>query len=129
VWEHTGNNINDSAWSLQSYSLAAVADHEPAVYLRWAMGISDDGVEYQGWNLDDIEVVGELTPHPGDLDGDGDTDRADLRGFGACSFGPELTPAPAPPLFASECLAAFDLDDDGDVDLADYAAFQEAGEP
>ena len=59
VWEHTGSAISESAWSYQEYDISAVADNEPTVYLRWAMGPTDSSITYPGWNIDDVDIVGE----------------------------------------------------------------------
>ncbi len=55
---------------------------------------------------------------PGDLNGDGVVDSADLAAFGGCMAGPQNA---APPGCASA-----DQSGDGDVDLADYATLQSA---
>ena len=61
-------------------------------------------------------------PEPGDIDGDGDVDTADLMHLVECMPGPEIG---TPPL---ECehdhFHAADLDGDDDVDLQDFAEFQ-----
>jgi len=74
IWDHTGAAINESAWSLQTYDIASVADNQPTVFLRWVMGRTDAGVAYHGWNIDDVEVTGvvpvarvDLTVTPTDL--------------------------------------------------------------
>jgi hypothetical protein len=59
VWNHSGtSNIEETAWSLQSFNAGAVADGEPFVQFRWAMGPTDGGDTFAGWNLDDIQVLG-----------------------------------------------------------------------
>lgn len=56
-------------------------------------------------------------PLPGDCDGDGDVDAADLVTLNACLTGPGIAANPG-----CEC---FDLDGDGDADMTDYALLQQ----
>ena len=117
VWSNpTDVSVSDATWSLQTYSLAAVADGEPTVYVRWGMGPTDSGTSYPGWNLDDIEIWGVL-PLPCDVNGDHWVDELDYAAFHAC-----LTGGPGGGL-GTGCTPA-DLDEDGDVDLGDFADFQ-----
>ena len=59
VWSHSGTvDIEETSWSHQSYNAGAVADDEPFVQFRWAMGPTDGGATFAGWNLDDIQVLG-----------------------------------------------------------------------
>jgi agmatine deiminase len=118
AWDNpSGSATSDSVWSLQTYDLAAVADGQPTVYVRWGMGPTDSGVTYPGWNLDDVEVWA-ITPSPCDVDGDSFVDMYDYGMFCLC-----LTTGPGGGLDPG-CEAA-DLDGDGDADLADFALFQE----
>ncbi|NQU42249.1 hypothetical protein HQ520_03120 [bacterium] len=100
VWAHAGGNISDSAWTPCEYDLS-LADDQPAVYLRWVMGETDNVLTFPGWNIDDVALLGERIPRPenwgdeltavngwrperhprflADVTGDG---RADLVGFG-----------------------------------------------
>jgi len=106
IWENTGE-VADSSWTLQEFDISAVADDEPTVYLRWTMGSTDGGWRYCGWNIDDVQLLAfECSEScPGDFDGDGDVDTADLL-FLLAAWG---TPNG-------------DMDDDGDTDTADLLA-------
>ncbi len=83
VWEHAGASFSETSWSLQTYSLAAVADNQPAVRLRWGMGPTDASVTYPGWNLDDIQVWGlvSTTCEPCDTNCDGSINGQDIQPF------------------------------------------------
>jgi len=114
IWVNpAGTTISDGAWSLMTLDISGVADGQPTVYIRWAMGPTDSSVTYPGWNIDDVEIWGVINDSliPGDLDGDGDVDLADL----AQLLGGYGTPSGA-------TYEQGDIDGDGDVDLADLAA-------
>jgi subtilisin family serine protease len=83
VWENNGITVNEGTWSSQAYNLASTADGHPTVYLRWGMGPSDHTVTFPGWNIDDIEIWGLVTPLwvTGDLNCDGVVDFADINPF------------------------------------------------
>ncbi len=127
VWENT-STLYDGAWVAQEFDISAYADNEPAVYLRWTMGTTDTAWRFCGWNIDDVEVWA-IDPAgcpfvPGDGNGDGVIDLADMVLFTACLGGPDGS-------IPGECEAtpgAFDFDEDGDVDMLDFAGFQEAYE-
>ncbi|MBN2560575.1 MAG: hypothetical protein JXQ75_06565 [Phycisphaerae bacterium] len=86
VWENDAE-IADTSWHEMDLDISAVADNQPTVYLRWTMGTTDEGWTYCGWNIDDIEIRGIaetsacVDPADGDMDGDGDTDGADIQPF------------------------------------------------
>jgi PKD repeat protein len=58
VWENPVF-IEDLAWTQVEYDISAVADGEPTVYVRWVMGPTDDMARWCGWNIDDIEILGD----------------------------------------------------------------------
>lgn len=62
IWRHTGGDLQETAWSLQSYNIGAVADGAPFVQVRWTMGPTDANTQFSGWNLDDIVIKGIGTP-------------------------------------------------------------------
>lgn len=55
IWANP-EEIADDAWVQQEFDIAAVADGQATVYLRWTMGTTDGGWRYCGWNIDDIEI-------------------------------------------------------------------------
>jgi hypothetical protein len=55
VWANDGLTL-DYAWTPMDIDISAVADDQPAVYLRWTMGPSDGAWHCCGWNIDDIEL-------------------------------------------------------------------------
>ncbi len=73
VWEHTGSSLCDGAWIECIYDISAIADRQPTVYIRWAMGPTDSSVTYPGWNIDDVCLLGDpidvlnITPTEGFL--------------------------------------------------------------
>ena len=61
VWDNPDEEaVSENQWSLQTYDISAVADNQATVYIRWGMGPTDDSVTYPGWNIDDIEIRGQL---------------------------------------------------------------------
>lgn len=49
----------DNAWQRMEYDIAAVADQQAAVYVRWGYQTLSSPTPYSGWNLDDIEILGD----------------------------------------------------------------------
>ena len=54
VWSNAAG-IAESAWSMQTVPLGAVADDQSAVYVRWGHRITGIPTSRAGWNIDDIE--------------------------------------------------------------------------
>jgi murein tripeptide amidase MpaA len=84
IWEHSGASINDASWTLQAYDISAAADNQSTVYIRWAMGTTNNSVTYCGWNIDDIEVWGVVTQPQwalGDVNCDGAVNTFDIDPF------------------------------------------------
>jgi hypothetical protein len=82
----TGQSISETAWSLQTYDIAAIADNQPTVYFRWGMGTTDGSVVFSGWNIDDVEILALLPATcgatiPGDVNLDGIVNGADIARF------------------------------------------------
>jgi hypothetical protein len=51
-----GADLVDTDWVLHDLDVSAQADDKPAVKLRFSL-VSDGGVEYGGWNLDDVRLA------------------------------------------------------------------------
>lgn len=49
--------IVDLEWMNIEYDISEIADNQPAVYLRWTMGPTNNGLRLCGWNIDDVRVV------------------------------------------------------------------------
>ncbi len=60
VWENTAE-VADSSWQQLTYDISTVADGQAAVYIRWGLGITDGSWIYCGWNIDDVEIWGQVT--------------------------------------------------------------------
>jgi hypothetical protein len=118
IWTNPTSPINEQAWTLQTYD-ASSADNQPTVYFRWGMGPTDLSLHYQGWNIDDIEVVG-LVPQDcppvtlGDINGDTRVDGQDIQGMAQVLTDPFLVTA------AQQCAA--DVDQNNALDTADAEA-------
>ena len=112
VWSNPATSISDWSWHPMSLDISAVADRQPTVYIRWAMGPTDYSNTYPGWNVDDVEIWAVDTGPEcfGDLDGDGDVDLGDLSILLA-HYG----------MTSGAAYEDGDLDGDGDVDLTDLS--------
>jgi hypothetical protein len=123
VWSNASSSgISETAWSLQTYDISAVADGHSTVYLRWGMGSTDASTTYPGWNIDDVEFWGVLhqscmTVALGDVNLDGQVDGRDVQAFVKVLMDPY-----SPSLTFSELCAA-DIDHDGFITPADVGPF------
>lgn len=118
VWQNTGE-VADSEWTLQSVGLAAIADNQPSVRLRWGMGPTDSAFRYCGWNIDDISLTaGTCDQLFGDFDANGDVSASDYVQFEGCFSGDGVPRGP-------DC-GIFDQTLDGDVDCDDWVVFHGA---
>jgi M6 family metalloprotease-like protein len=59
IWENT-DAVTDDGWIQITHDISSVADGQQTVYLRWGMGATDSIVNYCGWNIDDIAIVGDM---------------------------------------------------------------------
>jgi len=57
VWTNPDDYICDGKWVSVSYDISSVAAHQPAVYVRWVMGPTDQSITFPGWNIDDVQIV------------------------------------------------------------------------
>jgi len=121
LWSNPSTSIIETAWSLQTFDISAVADNQQAVYIRWTMGTTDTSVTYCGWNIDDVHITGIQT-NPcngvlhGDVSADGLINGRDIQPFVAVV----LNPAGATQ--AQRCAADID-NSGGTVTTADIAPF------
>ena len=54
----TNQVVTDNAWTPVQYDISAVANNQPAVYVRWSYKIvSTQAFPMSGWNIDDIELL------------------------------------------------------------------------
>ena len=58
-------DVIDQEWKLQDYDVSALADNNPSVQLEFEL-TSDPGLEFGGWNIDDVQLVtlGPVTGGP-----------------------------------------------------------------
>jgi len=57
LFENGSTTIDESAWSLVTYDVSAVADNNANFQIRFGIGPTDSGWEYCGWNIDDLKVT------------------------------------------------------------------------
>ncbi len=120
LWQND-STLTDSAWSFQQFDLSALADNQPAVYLRWTMGSTDGSWQFSGWNIDDVEIWAVQPPvlSPGDMNCDGTVDFGDINPFVLA-----LTDAAGYAAAFPNChYLNADINGDGNVDFADINPF------
>lgn len=61
VFVNPGSATTDSAWQTMEYDISSIADQQTAVYVRWGYQTISSPGAYSGWNIDDIEFLGEPT--------------------------------------------------------------------
>lgn len=120
LWQNT-SELTDAVWTFQQFDLAAIADQQPTVYLRWTMGTTDGSWQYSGWNVDDVEIWG-IQPAAvllGDLNCDGLVNFDDVNPFVLAISDPAAYAVQYP-----DCnLMNGDCDGSGQVDFGDINAF------
>jgi hypothetical protein len=100
--------VADSTWTQVTYDISAVANGQPAVYLRWSMGPTDGNNRYCGWNIDDVELWGIVALAAGVEDGDGPA-RLTLYPSSPNPFRDAATIAYALPARARVTVAIYDI--------------------
>jgi agmatine deiminase len=116
VWQNPTAQ-SDNQWLLVKYDISAVADNQPTVYLRWAMGpTAADSTTYPGWNIDDVQIWAVLPTCdlPGDMNGDDQVDGTDVQAFLNCYI------AGTPHSSGCDCA---DIDNSNALDAADIQQF------
>ncbi|HBC45868.1 MAG TPA: hypothetical protein DCZ43_02365 [candidate division Zixibacteria bacterium] len=58
------NTVDESSWNLNQYDISSYADHNANFKIRFGIGVTDDGWEFCGWNIDDIVISGYQTAPP-----------------------------------------------------------------
>ena len=57
IWSNS-STLQETSWSLQSITLPASAYNNANVKIRFALGSTDGGWTYSGWNIDNVEITG-----------------------------------------------------------------------
>lgn len=62
VWRNGTTFITDASWRKMELDLSAIADRQASVWVRWGhqVGRSTNVWACSGWNLDDIQISGQL---------------------------------------------------------------------
>jgi hypothetical protein len=61
LWTTGNAHISDGDWQFVEYAVpTSVADGQATVFFRWGIGPTDDSITYPGWNIDDVQVTGDL---------------------------------------------------------------------
>jgi beta-glucanase (GH16 family) len=114
--------VRDGNWHVVEIPMTDIADAVDLAQVSMVFMLLGVDGPIANIEFDDVCLLGGGAalggPLPGDLDGDGDVDPADVRLFVDCLAGPDVPVAPVgctAPEFAGS-----DLDADGDVDLEDY---------
>ncbi|MBU1717529.1 MAG: gliding motility-associated C-terminal domain-containing protein [Bacteroidetes bacterium] len=59
LWSNAAS-FSDAAWTLQNFDVSAWADNNPTFQVRFGMGSTDGSVQYMGWNIDDVTLIGDF---------------------------------------------------------------------
>jgi len=61
LWTTGYSHISDAAWQSVDYAVpSSIGDDQPTVFFRWGIGPTDESVTYPGWNIDNVQVTGDL---------------------------------------------------------------------
>jgi hypothetical protein len=125
LWANTGQ-VMDNAWTVQVFDISAIADGQPAVYVRWVMGPTDGSYTAPGWNIDDVQIWG-VSPVwcKGDADCSGAVDFADIEFFVAALSGEPAWQAYHLAQTGSAALCPYAINDmnGGGVEFSDIQPF------
>jgi hypothetical protein len=59
IWDNGSSTVADGSWSEQVHDIAAIADGQSTVYVRWGHRVGQSGAwAYSGWNVDDVQIYG-----------------------------------------------------------------------
>ncbi|MGD8452607.1 MAG: C25 family cysteine peptidase [Phycisphaerae bacterium] len=121
LWVNGSTEIEETAWSPQTYDISAWADNQPAVYIRWGYRVGASAWSYSGWNIDDVVIWGlEPEPRPvGDMNCDGTVDNFDISPFVLALTNPTGYAAAYP-----DCdILNGDINGDGELNNFDISPF------
>ena len=60
LWTSGHFHISDDTWQYVDYAMPTdVGDNQSTVFIRWGLGPTDESVTYPGWNIDDVQVIGQ----------------------------------------------------------------------
>jgi hypothetical protein len=63
VYVNPGSPVRENSWTTLVYDISTIADGKPSVSIRWGYRNSvGSSPSYSGWNIDDIELLGESKP-------------------------------------------------------------------
>ncbi len=62
IFTNPTSDLQENAWSQQTYHIGHIADDQPFVLVRWGMGPTDSNTVFGGWNIDDIMILAIGTP-------------------------------------------------------------------
>jgi outer membrane protein assembly factor BamB len=113
------------------FSQGRLFSFNPDLTQRWSVAVANVNIGGPALGQDGTLVVCGVGTDVrayrtlfGDFDLDNGVALDDYAQFAGCMFGPNVIPAPNPPLTPAACLDTFDAENDVDVDLLDFAEFQ-----
>jgi hypothetical protein len=59
VFVNPATVTSSTAWTQMDYDISGIADGQPAVRARWSYRTLSTSTPYSGWNIDDVEFLGE----------------------------------------------------------------------
>ncbi|MBW7988476.1 MAG: hypothetical protein FVQ84_00410 [Planctomycetes bacterium] len=61
IWQYDDlyHTLEEDRWKIVEYDIGSIANHQPAVYIRWGYHVSNnDAWPFSGWNIDDVILRG-----------------------------------------------------------------------